>query len=141
MASQGLCVAVGIKGRLANQFALWSQFQIAAEELANRAELNFPPAVRLASVSGPLELIEKVLTPVKQQDGFDVLGPLKVEKLAALEDDWRFLIRFSYSSGAKLAAELKAESAVASSGQKRVSASSGRASRPIRIKMDEPEVI
>lgn len=141
LSNQGICVAVGISGALANHFALWSQAQIAADELANRAELSFPPAVRLASVNGPIDLIERVLAPVKIEPEFDVLGPLKVESPTAIEEEWRFLIRFSYASGAQLASILKAESMSASSGQKRVSVTSGRASRPIRIKMDEPEVV
>jgi hypothetical protein len=55
--------------------------------------------------------------------------------------EWRILIKYDYADGAKLAESLKALSLKLSAGQKRVSAKSGRAMRPIRIKMDDVEVI
>jgi hypothetical protein len=55
--------------------------------------------------------------------------------------EWRILIKYEYADGAKLAELFKALSLKLSAGQQRVSAKSGRAIQPIRIKMDDVEVI
>lgn len=140
LALNGKAVLVGVAGRLAQHFALWSQQQLAADELQTRRELAFPPAVRLASVQGPLELIEQVTAEISRDSGIELLGPLPVDGAKANFGDHRFLIRYPYSAGTELATELKIAAAKAQLGLKRVS-ERGRASRLVRVHMDETEVI
>lgn len=133
-------VLVGVSGALAKKFSLWSQAEIAQRELATRAELRFPPAIRLASLGSSKELIQEVLGELSALSGIEVLGPVPIST-RGVTSEWRVLIKYEYSDGAKLAETLKALSLKLSAGQQRVSAKSGRAMRPIRIKMDDVEVI
>jgi primosomal protein N' (replication factor Y) len=134
MKSGGLAVAVGLQGFLGQKFALWSQAELAHHEYQSRVELRFPPFIRMASLSGERGLLTKVLDSLP--DDIEVLGPMPVTAKNATTDDWRALIRYEYSQGASLAATLKAQVLLATAGSKRVSAKSGRAQRPIQIKMD-----
>jgi primosomal protein N' (replication factor Y) len=130
----GLAVAVGLQGYLGQKFALWSQAEIAANEYASRAELRFPPFIRMASLSGERELLNKVLEALPSE--IEILGPMPIASKAGGPEDWRALIRYEYAQGAALAGTLKAQVLIATAGSKRVSAKSGRAQRPIQIKMD-----
>lgn len=134
MKSGGLAVAVGLQGFLGQKFALWSQAEISNHEYLSRAELRFPPFIRMASLSGERDLLNKVLESLPSE--IEILGPMPVTTKAAAVDDWRALIRYEYSQGAALAATLKTQVLLATAGSKRVSAKSGRAQRPIQIKMD-----
>jgi primosomal protein N' (replication factor Y) len=134
MKSGGLAVAVGLQGFLGQKLALWSQAEIAQHEYHSRAELRFPPFVRMASLSGERELLGRVLHALPKE--IEILGPMPESYKNASTDDWRALIRYEYAQGASLAATLKTQVLLATAGTKRVSAKSGRAQRPIQIKMD-----
>ena len=133
-------VLVGVAGELAKRFSLWSQVEIAQREFATRAELRFPPSIRLASIGTTKELIQEVQNELAKQSDLEILGPIPVAD-RGVNSEWRVLIKYEYADGAKLAELLKALSLKLSAGQQRVSAKSGRAMRPIRIKMDDVEVI
>jgi primosomal protein N' (replication factor Y) len=134
MKSGGLSVAVGLQGLLGQKFALWSQAELAQHEYQSRVELRFPPFIRMASLSGERDLLTRVLESLPED--IEILGPMPVTAKNAAVDDWRALIRYEYSQGATLATTLKAQVLLATAGSKRVSAKSGRAQRPIQIKMD-----
>jgi primosomal protein N' (replication factor Y) len=134
MKSGGLAVAVGLQGFLGQKFALWSQAEIAHHEYLSRAELRFPPFIRMASLSGERDLLDKVLASLPAET--EILGPMPIATKDAAADDWRALIRYDYAQGATLAATLKAQVLLATAGARRVSAKSGRSQRPIQIKMD-----
>jgi primosomal protein N' (replication factor Y) len=138
--SDSRSVLVGVAGALANKFSLWSQAEISQREFATRSELRFPPAIRLASVGSTKELIQEVETELAKQPNMELLGPMPVAN-RGMNSEWRILIKYDFADGAKLAELLKALSLKLSAGQQRVSAKSGRAMRPIRIKMDDVEVI
>lgn len=133
-------VLVGVSGALATMFSLWSQAEISQREFATRAELRFPPAIRLASIGSNKELIQVVQGELADQPNLEVLGPIPIME-RGVNTEWRILIKYEYSDGAKLAELLKGLSLKLSAGQHRVSPKSGRAMRPIRIKMDDVEVI
>ena len=134
MKSGGLAVAVGLQGWLGQRFALWSQAEISKHEYLSRVELRFPPYIRMAALTGERDLLSKVLEALPQ--GIEILGPMPVTSKTAAADDLRALIRYEYSQGADLASTLKAQVLLATAGSKRVSPKSGRAQRPIQIKMD-----
>jgi primosomal protein N' (replication factor Y) len=56
----------------------WDPAGYVAREAAERAELGFPPAVRLASVEGSAQAVADLLDSVELPDGADVLGPVPV---------------------------------------------------------------
>ncbi len=140
MAPQAEAMAVGLAGPLAKSFVNWSQQEIASRELQQRRELRFPPAVRMASLSGERDLLQKVLDEISGRPGVEILGPMPLSAPSP-SSDWRAILRFEYSQGAALAALLKAQVLQATAGAKRVSAKSGRSMRPIKINMDDTEVI
>lgn len=138
--SSGRAVVVGLSGMLATKFSLWSMAEIANHELANRAELRFPPSIRLASIGTSAEIMQEVLPAFETIKGIEVLGPIAVKDRGA-EVESRVLLKFDYSSGPALADALKALSLKLSAGHQRMNIKSGRAMRPIRVKMDDQEVI
>ena len=140
LSPSGHAVITGLSQKLGQQVALWSQVELSKIELQHRKELRFAPAVRMASVEAERPLLEQVITSMPSFDGVEVLGPIASNQQSALQT-WRILLRYEYSQGAKLAEFLKALSLQLSAGQSRVSAKSGRAVRPIRIKMDDSQVI
>lgn len=150
LAPGGRCVAVGLATELGKRFALWDQRGLAATELANRRELGFPPHLRMASVSGPRELVDQLVADlgnsVEKPETIEVLGPLLQgdgggKNATIAVPTWRYLIRFEYSVGERLARELKARAMVVNAGNRSISAKSGRVSRAVRVRMDDSEVI
>jgi len=95
----------------------WDPVHFAERELAERAELGFPPAVRMAAVSGTSAAVAELLSAASLPSGAEVLGPVPVE-LAAVSGDAdpqeRALIRVPRSAGADLAQALHAAQAVRS---------------------------
>jgi len=105
----------------------WDPSGHAARELADRAELRFPPAERMASVTGAASAVTDLLAHVELPTAHDLIGPVPVRD--GLD---RVLIRVPRSSGAELAAALKAAQAVRSA---------RKAPDPVRVQLDPSEVI
>ncbi|MFB9464016.1 primosomal protein N' [Streptomyces cinereospinus] len=102
----------------------WDPVGHAVRELAERAELGFPPVSRMAAVSGPAEAVAEFLGAVELPPQAEVLGPvpLPVTPVAAGRprragapppgEQWvRALVRVPPGRGAALAAALKAAQA------------------------------
>ena len=140
MHAKGRAVVVGLVGTLATKFSLWSMAEIASYELATRTELRFPPSIRLASIGTTAEVMKEVLPEVSKISGVEVLGPIAITDKGR-EVESRLLLKFEYSTGLALAEAIKALSLRISAGHQRFSPKSGRAMRPIRVKMDDQEVI
>lgn len=140
IAATGQAVLVGVNGMLATKFSLWAMDEIASHELASRIELRYPPAVRLATIGAERKLLESLTPELSNIPGVEVLGPVSVLD-KGVEVEARLLLKYDYSQGAALAAELKVQTLKLSSGQQRFSVKSGRAMRPIRVKMDDVEVV
>jgi primosomal protein N' (replication factor Y) len=97
----------------------WDPATFAERELAERRELRFPPAARMASLSGPHGAVRALLDAARLPPGTEVLGPVPVpgadvpgagvpgEPAGPDADLVRFLVRAPRSSGAALAAELR----------------------------------
>jgi len=85
----------------------WDPVTYSERELADRAELGFPPAVRMAAVTGSSAAVASLLSEVAP--GFEILGPVPVE-----EEQVRALIRAPRPRGAALAAALHAAQAARS---------------------------
>jgi len=82
---------------------------LAARELAERRQLGFPPAARVASLTGPPAGVAELLEAADLPDGAEVLGPVE-----AGEGQERMLVRTSRSAGRALAAALRAAAGVRS---------------------------
>ncbi|MFE0175533.1 primosomal protein N' [Streptomyces sp. NPDC059002] len=100
----------------------WDPVGHAVRELAERAELNFPPVSRMAAVSGTAEALSGFLAGAELPPDAVVLGPVPVAEAAPGPsrrpgaappgEQWeRVLVRVPPGSGAALAASLKAAQA------------------------------
>lgn len=83
----------------------WDPAGLASRELAERAELRLPPAVRVAAVTGTRDAVAAVLARLDLPD-VEVLGPVPVEPAdaaPALEPEVRALLRVPVTAGRALA--------------------------------------
>jgi primosomal protein N' (replication factor Y) len=120
----------------------WDPVGHAVRELAERAELGFPPVSRMAAVSGAVEAVADFLCTVDLPADAEVLGPVPVPVTPPGRprrpggpppgERWdRALIRVPPGSGAALAAALKAAQAA------RMARGSGEA---VRVRIDPPDI-
>jgi primosomal protein N' (replication factor Y) (superfamily II helicase) len=111
----------------------WDPVGFSERELADRSELGFPPAVRMAAVTGSATAVASLLSGI--EPGFEVLGPVPVERGAAAADDSeqvRALVRAPRSQGAALARTLHAAQAARSARKE---------GGGVRVQLDPAEVI
>ena len=66
----------------------WDPGWLAARELAERRELGFPPAARMAALTGAAAAVAELLAAARLPEGAEVLGPVPVG-----EDQERMLVR------------------------------------------------
>ncbi|MEU0988622.1 primosomal protein N' [Streptomyces sp. NPDC005953] len=100
----------------------WDPVGHAQRELAERAELGFPPVSRMAAVAGRVETVEDFLTTVELPSDAEVLGPVSLPSPPPgrprrpgeppIGESWvRALLRVPPGSGAALAAAVKSAQA------------------------------
>jgi primosomal protein N' (replication factor Y) len=104
----------------------WDAAGFAARELAERAEVGFPPATRMASLSGPPAGVAELLATAALPGGAEVIGPVPTGN-----DTERVLVRVRRGDGAELAAALKAAAAARSA---------RKAGDPVKIVLDPLEL-
>jgi primosomal protein N' (replication factor Y) len=117
----------------------WDPAWHAGIELAARAEVGFPPAVRMASVEGAAPAVAEVLDAVlARPEGaaeVEVLGPVELDPEPGLPAGAgareRALLRVPRPQGRALAAALAAAQALRSA---------RKASDSVRVRLDPPEV-
>jgi primosomal protein N' (replication factor Y) len=91
----------------------WDPVWHAAGELASRAELGFPPAMRMAAVDANPKALGGLLDALRLPDGAEILGPVPIEPPPHAhqpgqqpEERERALIRAPRDQGGALAAAL-----------------------------------
>jgi primosomal protein N' (replication factor Y) len=133
-------VLVGVGGALASALATWRQADYARAELADRRRLRFPPAVRVATITGSLESVAAavgVVSAALPVPAEDVLGPVDT-----IPGSVRTIVRFDYALGASVAAALRAEVILAATSRRRNAAVKGpRPALPpnLRVRFDDVE--
>ncbi|MCU1674887.1 MAG: primosome assembly protein PriA, partial [Frankiales bacterium] len=116
----GQVVVVADRGLVPVQaLTRWDPAGAAARELADRAEVGFPPATRMASVEGPPAAVAEFAKELP--DGLEVLGPVPGK-----DGGERLLLRVPRSRGLELAEALKVAQAVRSA----------RKGEPVRVELD-----
>jgi primosomal protein N' (replication factor Y) len=105
----------------------WDPAGLAARELAERRELLFPPAVRVASVTGTPDAVADLLAAAQLPPDAELLGPVP-----AADDQERMLVRVPRSAGRALAAALHAAVGVRSA---------KKARDPVRVQIDPLELL
>ncbi|MEO7122907.1 MAG: primosomal protein N' [Lacisediminihabitans sp.] len=143
LASSGATtILVGVGGSLASALATWRLADYVRAELDDRRRLRFPPAVRVASVTGSSDAVDaavSALGPVMGGDGtasVDVLGPVELAGGGV-----RAIVRFDYSVGARVAALLRSEVIRnATTRRKRAAGSGGQQPLPtLKVRFDDTE--
>jgi primosomal protein N' (replication factor Y) len=116
----------------------WDPVTFSERELAERAELGFPPAVRMASLTGPPEAVADFVGALSSSGGglparAEVLGPVPVDAGPGVsaETRERALVRIGRRDGLELARALHAVQATRSARK------DGGA---IRVQLDPAEV-
>jgi primosomal protein N' (replication factor Y) len=126
----------GVGGALARALNAWRPDTFAASELVDRRQLRFPPAVRVASVTGTAAAVDAALADLGAVDGLDVLGPVDTEAPLV-----RAVVRFGYARGDEVAHALK--TAVVRNAAKRRKPKSGsfQPAPTLKVRFDDPELL
>ncbi|MFC6084937.1 hypothetical protein [Sphaerisporangium aureirubrum] len=93
----------------------WDPVTHAERELTDRTVLGFPPAVRMATLTGPPAAVREMIVSLRLPRETQMLGPVPVETPGrpAVEEE-RAMLRVPWSIGGALARELKAAAGVRS---------------------------
>ncbi|MES2092718.1 MAG: primosomal protein N' [Actinomycetota bacterium] len=127
-------VLVGVGGALASALATWRRSDYLRSELSDRRTLRFPPAVRVATVTGTPETVQAAVDAVRTIDRVDVLGPVETA-----DGGVRAIVRFDYAEGAAVASGLRAEMIrAATSRRSRAGGANGKTPLPtLRVRFDD----
>jgi primosomal protein N' (replication factor Y) len=137
-------VLVGVGGDLAKALVTWQQEMVASAELADRRALRFPPAVRLATVTGAADTVANALAELErlvteaEWAKMDTLGPVPTG-----DGMVRAIVRFDYAVGASVARHLRAL-VVKNATTRRSKTGSGPGFRPpptLRVRLDDSEIM
>ncbi len=120
----------------------WDPAGHAVRELAERAELGFPPVSRMAAVTGTANAVADLLHTVELPPGTDVLGPVPLPPVPAGRprrpgdpppgEHWhRVLLRVPPGSGGALAAALKTA---------QIARITRKEPDPVRVRIDPQEI-
>ncbi len=123
----------------ARRLAKFRDLASARAELADRRRLRFPPAVRVATLTGPAQSVDEALAVVdgelERRRGMDVLGPVQLD-----DDRVRSIIRFDYADGTVVAGALRAALVKLGSGRRGgPPAGPRRAAAKLTVRFDDPE--
>jgi primosomal protein N' (replication factor Y) len=143
---------VAVTGPVARALATWNQPAYARGELAERAPLKMPPAVRIARIEGDAAQVDEALVrlgadaPRLAPDA--VIGPVPAPEVSGRKRA-RALVRFEYGLGAAVATSLRASvvaAAVSSRARRARGAAEPGRSRPpantlsVRLDVADPEL-
>lgn len=126
-------VLVGVGGALATALVTWRHADYARSELADRRRLRFPPAVRVATITGTAESVTRAVGAAGVAPE-DVLGPVDLEPPTV-----RTILRFDYNRGPDVAAALRAELIRAATARRRGPAARGPSGPNMRVRLDDVE--
>jgi primosomal protein N' (replication factor Y) len=142
-APRATTVLVGVGGELAKALVTWRQEAVAGAELADRRRLRFPPAVRLATVTGSTATVADALTELRRLVSddewakMDTLGPVPVD-----DGSVRAIVRFDYAVGAAVAAHLRALVVKNATSRRPKTPGSGYRPAPtLRVRLDDSEIL
>ncbi|WP_295010667.1 primosomal protein N' [uncultured Microbacterium sp.] len=131
---------VGVDGPVARAFATWSQPAYARAELAERAPLRMPPAVRVAQLEGTAAGVRRALDDLTalRLPADAVLGPVTIENDPDGRE--RALVRFPYVEGTRVAETLRASVIAEAMGRRRGRGRSTRTTLSVRLDVTEPDL-
>jgi primosomal protein N' (replication factor Y) len=172
LAAPGASVMLaGVGGALAHALNTWQPGPYAAAELADRRQLRFPPAVRVASVTGTSAEVATAIESLAELPGLDVLGPVSYEPAVAGQKPAgqnaagqntsgqntsgqntagpraggpalvRAIVRFGYPAGDEVARTLKAAIVRNAASRRKPKGAAFRPAPTLRVRFDDPELL
>jgi len=167
LAAPGASVMLaGVGGALAHALNTWQPGPYAAAELADRRQLRFPPAVRVASVTGTSAEVATAIESLAELPGLDVLGPVSYEPAVAGQKPGgqnaggqntagqntagpraggpplvRAIVRFGYPAGDDVARTLKAAIVRNAASRRKPKGAAFRPAPTLRVRFDDPELL
>ena len=151
---------VGVGGAIAHALNTWQPGPYASAELHDRRQLRFPPAVRVASVTGTSDEVAVALESLTELPGLDVLGPVGFTPATpgpagnapgavgqkrpvaptgpALV---RAIVRFGYPDGDEVARTLKAAIVRNAANRRKPKGAAWRPAPTLRVRFDDPELL
>ena len=143
-APDGICLMASGGGPVVQAFVLGQGSAWLRNELRDRHALRYPPAVRVASVSGGPDEVERALRQLDGLPGVDFLGPTSLPPGGAARTPAglvRAIVRFEYGQGAEVARRLRgalvADAAGASSRTRSRSAPGRARPEALRLRFDD----
>ncbi|WP_058593341.1 hypothetical protein [Leucobacter chromiiresistens] len=109
-APDGLCLMASGGGPVVRAFVTGRVEEWLHDELRDRHALRYPPAVRVASVSGGPDEVERALQQLASIPGVDHLGPTPLPSGGPARTPSglvRAIVRFDYGHGAEVASRLR----------------------------------
>lgn len=109
-APDGICLMASGGGPVIRAFVTGRTEEWLQSELRDRRALKYPPAVRVASVTGTQDVVERALATLDGLPGIDWLGPAPHPQAAddsTAKGTVRAIVRFNYSRGAEVASRLR----------------------------------
>ena len=132
-AADGVCLMASGGGPVVRAFVTGRTEEWLHGELRDRHALRYPPAVRVASVSGGPDEVERALRQLAEVPGTDHLGPTQLPAGGPAKTPTglvRAIVRFDYGHGAEVASRLRGALVADAAG----SASRARGSAPGRAR-------
>jgi primosomal protein N' (replication factor Y) len=137
LAAPGASVMLaGVGGALATALNSWQPGAFAAAELADRRQLRFPPAVRVASVTGTAADVAAAVEDLADVPGLDVLGPVTTDDPLV-----RAVVRFNYADGDEVARLVKAAIVRNAARRRRPKGAAFRPAPTLKVRFDDPELL
>jgi len=109
----------------------WDPAGHADTELKARAEVGFPPAVRMAAVDGAPDAVDALLAGARLPESAEILGPVELPPATGGEPRERALVRVPMAQGRDLAVALAAAQAARTA---------AKAAEPVRVQLDPHEI-
>jgi primosomal protein N' (replication factor Y) len=109
-APEGLCLMASGGGPVVRAFVTGREEEWLRGELRDRHALRYPPAVRVASVSGGPDEVERALQQLAGLAGVDHLGPTPIPPGGPAKTPAglvRAIVRFDYGQGDEVASRLR----------------------------------
>jgi primosomal protein N' (replication factor Y) len=156
----------GVGGALAHALNTWQPGPYAGSELADRRQLRFPPAVRVASVTGTSAEVQTAIDSLSELPGpdvprpdvsrpdvpgldalgIDVLGPVGYEPSTPAGSSGgtplvRAIVRFGYPAGDEVARTLKAAIVRNAASRRKPKGAAFRPAPTLRVRFDDPELL
>ena len=117
--------------------------------------LRFPPAVRVASVTGSSAEVQTALESLAELPGLDVLGPVShdpsttgqnpgqkpAQQPAGGQPLVRAIVRFGYPLGDEVARTLKAAIVRNAASRRKPKGATFRPAPTLRVRFDDPELL